>query len=162
RPELPREFDLIIERALAKERERRYQSADEMAQALRNVRASITGSWVGFPIVHDSDFGDSSGPLFVGREAELEKLGTLLKQAIEGTGRIVFLTGGPGIGKTSLADEFLRRARKQYPGLMMARGRCVEQYGTGEAYLPFLDAMGALLNGSGRDRIAAGLITSAP
>jgi serine/threonine protein kinase/tetratricopeptide (TPR) repeat protein len=162
RPDLPREFDLTIERALAKEREQRYQAADELAQALRNVRSSISGSWVGFPIVHDSDFSDSSGPLFVGREVELERLGTILKQAIEGTGRLVFLTGGPGIGKTSLADEFMRRARKQYPGLMMARGRCVEQYGTGEAYLPFLDAMGALLNGIGRERVAAVLRTSAP
>ncbi len=43
RPELPREFDLIIERALAKEKEKRYTSANEMADALRSLRASITG-----------------------------------------------------------------------------------------------------------------------
>ena len=67
----------------------------------------------------------------------------------------------PGTGKT-LSDEFLRRARKQYPGLLISRGRCAEQYGTGEAYLPFLDAMGALLNGPGREKIAAVMRTYAP
>jgi len=64
----------------------------------------------------------------------------------------VFITGEPGIGKTSLSDEFLRRSRKQKFGILISRGRCVEQYGTGEAYLPFLDAMGELLQGTGRER----------
>ena len=75
---------------------------------------------------------------------------------------MVFITGEPGIGKTTLADEFLRRSRKRYPGLLLARGRCVEQYGTGEAYLPFLDAMASLLAGPGRERGAAMLRTYAP
>jgi tetratricopeptide (TPR) repeat protein len=92
----------------------------------------------------------------------MQKLEGFLKQAIEGTGRVVFITGEPGIGKTSLSDEFLRRIRKQQPGLLISRGRCVEQYGTGEAYLPFLDAMGELLHGPGRERIAAILRTYAP
>ncbi len=161
RPELPREFDLTLERALAKERERRYQSAEELAESLRALRAAVSGSWSP-GIVHDPDLTDSSAPLVVGRESELSKLAALLQQAIAGTGRLVFLTGEPGIGKTSLADEFLRRSRKQYPGLLMSRGRCVEQYGTGEAYLPFLDAMGALLGGPNRERIAAVMQTHAP
>ena len=38
RPELPREFDLILERALAKDKEKRYSSAVEMAQALKFAR----------------------------------------------------------------------------------------------------------------------------
>ncbi|HVS20963.1 MAG TPA: AAA family ATPase, partial [Pyrinomonadaceae bacterium] len=50
----------------------------------------------------------------------------------------------------------------QHPGLLVSRGRCVEQYGTGEAYLPFLDAVGALLGGPGRERIAAVMRTYAP
>src|ERR1044071_1789320 len=41
RPELPREFDLIIERALAKDKNQRYASAGEIADSLRNMRASI-------------------------------------------------------------------------------------------------------------------------
>ncbi len=162
RPELPREFDLIIERALAKNKEQRYSSAAEMAEALRSLRASVAGGWSGFPIVYDSDLIERTAPSFVGREPEMRKLDGFLRQAIEGVGRVVFITGEPGIGKTSLSDEFLRRARKQLPGLLISRGRCVEQYGTGEAYLPFLDAMGTLLQGRGRERIAAVMRTYAP
>jgi serine/threonine protein kinase/tetratricopeptide (TPR) repeat protein len=162
RPELPGEFDLIIERALAKDKTRRYSSAKEMADALRSLRASITGAWSGIPIVYDTDLIDRSAPSFVGREPEMKKLEGVLQQAIEGTGRMVFITGEPGIGKTSLSDEFLRRARKHPLGLLISRGRCVEQYGTGEAYLPFLDAMGELLQAPGRERIAAVMRTYAP
>jgi serine/threonine protein kinase/tetratricopeptide (TPR) repeat protein len=162
RPELPREFDLIIERAIAKDKTRRYYSCREMADALRSLRNSITGTWSGIPIVYDPDLVDRSAPSFVGREIEIKKLETLLQQVIEGTGRCVFITGEPGIGKTSLSDEFLRRARKLQVAPLIARGRCVEQYGTGEAYLPFLDAMGELLQAPGRERIAAVMRTYAP
>jgi serine/threonine protein kinase/tetratricopeptide (TPR) repeat protein len=162
RPELPREFDLVIERALAKAKIQRYSSASEMADALRSLRGSITGTWSGIPIVYDPDLIDRSLPSFVGRETEIKKLESLLQQAIEGSGRIVFITGEPGIGKTSLSDEFLRRARKQQASPLISRGRCVEQYGTGEAYLPFLDAMGELLQAPGRERIAAIMRTYAP
>lgn len=162
RPELPREFDLIIERALAKDKTRRYYSCSEMADALRSLRSSITGAWSGIPIVYDADLIDRSSPSFVGREPEIRKLEGLLQQVIEGTGRVVFITGEPGIGKTSLSDEFLRRARRLQVAPLISRGRCVEQYGTGEAYLPFLDAMGELLQGPGRERIAAIMRTYAP
>jgi serine/threonine protein kinase/tetratricopeptide (TPR) repeat protein len=162
RPELPREFDVIIERALAKNRDFRFNSAAEMGDALRSLRASLSGTWAGAPIVYDSDLIDHTGPSFVGREPEIRKLEGFLDGAIAGTGRVVFVTGEPGIGKTSLSDEFLRRTRRQRPGLLISRGRCVEQYGTGEAYLPFLDAMGGLLQAPGRERIAAVMRTYAP
>ncbi len=162
RPELPREFDLIIERAIAKDKTRRYYSCREMAEALRSLRGNITGTWSGIPIVYDSDLIDRSAPSFVGRESEIKKLDGLLQQVIDGTGRCVFITGEPGIGKTSLSDEFLRRARKLQNTSLISRGRCVEQYGTGEAYLPFLEAMGELLQGPGRERIAAIMRTYAP
>ena len=162
RPELPREFDLILERALAKDKEKRYSSAVEMAQALRSLRASFTGEWLGNPIVYDKDLVKAPAAPFVGREAELTKLETYLQQAINGSGHVVLISGEPGIGKTSLSDEFLRRARSRFPGLSVSRGRCVEQYGTGEAYLPFLDAIGGLLEGKSRDRLAAVMRTSAP
>ena len=111
RPELPREFDLILERALAKDRERRYASVDDMAGALRDLRTSLTGQWAGIPIIYDRDLTEAPSSAFVGREPELSRLEELLAQAVGGNGRVVFITGEPGIGKTSLSDEFLRRAR---------------------------------------------------
>jgi serine/threonine protein kinase len=51
RPDLPREFDLILEQALAKDKERRYSSAAQMGRALRSLRATLTGQWGGAPIV---------------------------------------------------------------------------------------------------------------
>ena len=162
RPELPREFDLILERALAKDKDRRFSTAAEMAQALRSLRATFTGEWLGSPIVYDKDLVEGPGAPFVGRGPELTRLEGFLQQAIDGTGRVVFISGEPGIGKTSLSDEFLRRARARFPGLSVSRGRCVEQYGTGEAYLPFLDAIGGLLEGPARERLAAVMRTSAP
>jgi hypothetical protein len=62
----------------------------------------------------------------------------------------VFLSSDAGGGKTLLATEFLRRATKLMATPTLCRGRCVEHYGAGEAYLPFLDAIGNLLLGPGR------------
>src|SRR6266508_2445539 len=89
RPELPREFDLIVERALVKEKARRYSSASEMGAALRSLRATLSGQWSGLPIVVDRDVIDSPSFSFVGRGPELERLEGYLQQAIDGTGRLV-------------------------------------------------------------------------
>jgi hypothetical protein len=78
-----------------------------------------------------------------------------------GVGRLVFLTGEAGIGKSALAEEFMRSVRGLHPGLMLASGRAVEQYGTGEAYLPFLDALSTLLRDGG-DSLPAMLRAHAP
>ncbi|HVQ36119.1 MAG TPA: serine/threonine-protein kinase, partial [Pyrinomonadaceae bacterium] len=161
RADLPREFDLILERALAKDKERRYASGAELAHALRSLRSTFS-EWHGGPIVYDQDLIEMPATPFVGRAPELARLEGFLQQAIDGNGRLVFISGEPGIGKTSLSDEFLRRARARFPGLLVSRGRCVEQYGTGEAYLPFLDALGGLLEGQSRERLAAVMRTSAP
>jgi len=91
----------------------------------------------------------SGGEILVGREAELHRLSSLLEEAVQGSGGLVFLTGEPGIGKTALAGEFLRRARSN-PALTVVRGRCVEHYGPGEAYLPFLEVLQTLLEGNAR------------
>jgi tetratricopeptide (TPR) repeat protein len=98
----------------------------------------------------------------VGREAELARLASALDRALEGSGSIVLITGEAGIGKTALAGEFLRRAREREPSMVLCRGRCAEQYGAGEAFLPFLDALGTLLLGRGREPTAALLRAYAP
>lgn len=158
---IPVEFDMIIERALAKDKELRYASASDLADALRTLKGSAE-SFLSLHGTAETTSPDTEQESFVGRASEIKELEGSLRRTIEGTGRVVFITGEPGIGKSSLVGEFLRRARRNSPGLLMTRGRCVEQYGTGEAYLPFLDAVGSLLTGASRERIVALLRTYAP
>jgi DNA-binding winged helix-turn-helix (wHTH) protein/tetratricopeptide (TPR) repeat protein len=106
--------------------------------------------------------GEDRPETFVGRESELQRLEQSLHKAIAGVGRILFITGEPGIGKTALANQFLRRVCARQDSLVQSRGCCLEQYGQGEAYLPFLDALGALLFSSDRERVVAVLRTYAP
>ncbi|HWP42335.1 MAG TPA: AAA family ATPase, partial [Blastocatellia bacterium] len=118
------------------------------------------------PAVHTNTSGwpalEEPAATFVGREQELERLDELLDKAVEGQGRVIFITGETGIGKTSLAGRFVRRARASHPELIFSIGRCLEQYGTGEAYLPFLEALGALLLSPEREPVASLLRTFAP
>jgi serine/threonine protein kinase/tetratricopeptide (TPR) repeat protein len=146
----PAQLEQIIGKCLAKDREARFQSAEELIEALRNA---------GQDAVLIREVAD---PAFVGREAELSRLDQMLASATGGAGRIVFITGEAGLGKTALAERFLRRARASRHQLLVARGRCLEQHGPGEAFLPFLDALGALLFTPERERIAAALRDHAP
>ena len=59
------------------------------------------------------------------------------------------MTGEPGLGKTTLVEDFLAdlAARDRPHGL--ARGRCSERLAGTEAYLPFLEALDSLIQGTG-------------
>ncbi len=160
--DLPLELDAIIGRALEKDREERYSSASELEAALLALKHRLSEPIGDFGPITSTARPKSEAETFVGRESETKRLGEFLRQAIDGSGRVIFITGEPGIGKTALADEFLRQARCQHSSLILGRGRCVEQYGTGEAYLPFLDALSGLLASPCRGRIMTTLRTHAP
>ena len=53
------------------------------------------------------------------------------------------MTGEAGIGKTAVVEAFAAEVAAD-PTVWLAHGQCVEQYGTGEAYLPILEALGRL------------------
>ena len=82
-------------------------------------------------------------PTLVGREAELTQLHNALAQALGGERQVVFVTGEPGIGKTTVVDAFIAGLTAR-PGLWIGQGQCVEHYGAGEAYQPVLEALGRL------------------
>jgi DNA-binding CsgD family transcriptional regulator len=82
--------------------------------------------------------GDALCPVLVGREAELSALDAALTAARRGSGRLVFLTGEPGIGKSRLARELADRARSQ--GAVVITGRAVPA-GTSTPYRPLTEAL---------------------
>ena len=61
--------------------------------------------------------GDASTP-FVGREHELSKLCSVLEEGVEdAVAQTVLITGEPGLGKSRLLREFVKRARRDHPSL---------------------------------------------
>jgi len=84
-------------------------------------------------------------PTIVGRDAELTFLGRCCELSLSGQPQLILITGEPGIGKTSLVDAFLERAKMMASRPLIARGQCVDHFGSGEPYLPVLDALEALL-----------------
>jgi len=79
----------------------------------------------------------------VGREEVLTRMRSWLEKMFRGERQIVFVTGEAGIGKTALVDTFARSIASDR-SLRIGRGQCLEQYGTSEAYLPVLEAIGRL------------------
>ena len=61
---------------------------------------------------------------FVGRADELARLDAHLEASIAGRGRVVFVVGGPGGGKTALLNEFAVRTAAMRDDVVIAAGCC--------------------------------------
>ena len=96
-------------------------------------------------------------PLFVARERELAQLEQWLGEALRGQGRVGFVVGEPGSGKTMLLREFAHRAMESHPDLIVAGGTCNAYAGIGDPYLPFAETL-HLLTGRVEERRAAGAL----
>ena len=81
--------------------------------------------------------GILSEPVLVGREDELEELQHYLDLAIQGQGKIVFVSGEAGSGKTKLVTDFLNSA-KQKTTVTTLKGWCLSDAGI--PYFPFIEA----------------------
>src|SRR5579859_1714570 len=79
----------------------------------------------------------------VGREAEFIHVLAAYEAVATGSGRLVLLTGEPGIGKTRLASEVLARAQALESLVLV--GRSFEQY-TDVPFFPFTELLSAALN----------------
>jgi DNA-binding winged helix-turn-helix (wHTH) protein len=97
----------------------------------------------------------------VGRKPGLDQLRESFQRALHGERQLVFVTGEPGIGKTSLIDAFQSEVAADNR-LRIARGQCVEGYGGQEPYYPMLEALGPLCRGGGPDSVEQVLASQAP
>lgn len=84
-----------------------------------------------------------SASIIVGRDKPLEIMHQCLQKAQTDSRQLIFVTGEPGIGKTSTVEAFVKQ-NIQNSNALIAKGQCIEHYGSGEAYLPILDALDEL------------------
>lgn len=97
----------------------------------------------------------------VGRQAVLDQLRKWLDIALGGKRQVVFITGEPGLGKTTVVDAFLATLAGDAT-ILRTTGQCIEHFGMGEPYMPVLEAMGRLCRGEWRERLTAFLGRHAP
>ncbi|MCK9903579.1 diguanylate cyclase [Frankia sp. Cpl3] len=101
-PAVPTGLSAVIMHLLEKEPDDRYQTADGLAYDLALVRR-------GAGVVHLGEHDFPVGPLMpsrlAGRAEEIGELRTVFAQARAGRRPGVLLSGAPGVGKTSLANE---------------------------------------------------------
>jgi predicted ATPase len=97
----------------------------------------------------------------VGRTAELARLNEWFAQVRSGTRQVIFVSGEPGIGKTTLTRAFLD-SLANHGTVRIGRGQCVEQYGAGEPYMPILEALTRLCREPGGEKLVEILHRMAP
>ena len=111
----------------------------------------------------------------VGREAERRVLQHALEKALAGQRQLMFVTGEPGIGKSRLVDSFVSSLAAVENGtspdgsmpavarrVRVGHGQCIEHYGSGEPYLPILEAVTRLCRQPDSHRLLALLRQHAP
>jgi predicted ATPase/predicted Ser/Thr protein kinase len=156
-PDIPARLDELILSMLEKNEHLRPSAAD-VAAALQE-----TGS------LGDWETGKSEPRLraatptrrsTVGREQERAALRAGFAQAEGGCGLMICVTGEPGIGKTTVVEDFLAELGSQR--LRIARGRCSERLAGTEAYLPFWEALENMLRGESHGVVAQTMKRLAP
>jgi predicted ATPase len=86
--------------------------------------------------------------LVVGREQLLRVLQDEFERALDGRGRLVTVSGEPGIGKTTLVEAFAERVHRR--GAAVLWGSAWESGGT-SAYWPWLQVLRSARHGFGMD-----------
>lgn len=150
-PELPIAMDGLMAAMLHKE------------AALRPTAAEVATVLASLSNPASSRAGPAAAPrLLVHREAELAALRAALDAADAGRGSLVCVAGEPGIGKTTLVEDFLDAVETDRNDILIARGQCSERLASTEAYLPVIDGLGDLLRGKSGASAARLMMVVAP
>ncbi len=129
------------------------------ARQIQNIEAAFSPEEIPLPSFLSTP-PPQTAPIapFVAREEELSKMDTFLQAALAGHGKVLFVTGEAGSGKTALVQEFTQQAQQTTPGLVVAGGNCNAHTGPGDPYLPFREIL-SLLTGDVELKWNQGLIT---
>lgn len=128
----------------------------ELEQAILTHDASLEPPPTSEPAAKPSP--DPGRGVFVGREPELAELQSGLQSTVAGHGRLYLLGGGPGIGKSRLAEELAIQARDG--GACVLVGRCWEAGGA-PAYWPWVQSLRAYVRDSDAPTLRSQLGTGA-
>jgi predicted ATPase len=153
-PAVPAVLDELVQRMLAKEPGRR-PSAQEIGDLLTELQGRDALNAVPAAL-------STAARNTVGRESERDALRRAYARTKDGGSLIVAVTGEPGMGKSSLSEDFFVElaARPERP--IVARGRCSERLAGSEAYLPILEVLEHLLRRSAGLSIDQVMRTVAP
>jgi predicted ATPase len=153
-PEVPAALDALILQMLAKDPRLRPAATEVEA-----VLAELTEHRARLP----EHLRPGPGrPPTVGRRQERAALWAAFESAAAGRGLLLCVTGEPGLGKTTLVEDFLDELAAGGRPHSVGRGRCSERLAGAEAYLPFLEALDSLLGGDGGAAAAQMLKLLAP
>ena len=136
---IPARLEALILSMLDKEASRR-PTANEVARALHEIERYADGT-----ISPNASFAASPQRSSVGRELERNELREAFNSAKTGQFALLCVVGEPGIGKTTLVEDFLAELAAEDQSTIM-RGRCSERLAGTEAYLPFLEALESLFH----------------
>jgi tetratricopeptide (TPR) repeat protein len=134
-PAIPGDLDALVVGMLEKDPRARPGAADVTIRLRKIQEGRSTAEPV--PV-------EKAG-IFVGRAEPEEAMSEALATVVAGRGRLLCVTGEPGMGKTTLVEDFLRKVATNGTPYQIARGRCSERLAGTEAYLPILEALEKLL-----------------
>lgn len=151
RGDLPEPVAGLLEWMTRKRPEQRpssYARLIERIRQLRGDRSSIQeevawGAILPLARLDDDERAEEAAPpVFVGRQSELATLEGWLSAALRGEGRVVFVTGEAGTGKSSLLRAFIQRATRVDDDLVVAPVRSYCSPAGGDEYGPFRRLLG--------------------
>ncbi|MBL8111263.1 MAG: AAA family ATPase, partial [Acidobacteria bacterium] len=137
-PAIPGKLDRILAHLLEKEPGMRYPSARRLLEELGLEFGLVRGATV-------DARPELLTPPFTGRADLLSRFSQALREAKEGLGRTILVTGAEGSGKSRLLAEW--RALAQLEGALVVEGRARAEDET--PYRPILDVLSAMTRRGG-------------
>lgn len=118
-PSVSSDLSGLVMKMLEKEPALRPSSKEVVEVLSKNINVPVT-------LNEDSNLSENI-PTMVGREVHEGLMSDVFNTVAQGKARLLCVTGEPGIGKTTLTEDFLRTLLSEKQSSLIARGRCSER-----------------------------------